>query len=221
MGNCDAIVKILLRRLAPSIFIAACAISSLQAGAVDSGEVRPEEYAVYNAVLGNVQMPKENAHALIVDTTLNFRCGWDSGNPIVLNGCGGMVMPPDTTEQVHELLRENWPHLEESTWQDLEKQNSRSSKLRDSFATSWKHKFIGGDSAEEKAKEWNSADCAFYLSRVGLNEKKTEAVVFVYFASYMKGVPSTGDYFLLRMDKVKGWELEGRVQYFVSDQQSR
>ena len=165
-------------------------------------------------------MPKANAHVLIIGTTLNFRCGQDSGNPIVLNGCGGMVMPPDTTEQVHELLRQNWPHLENSTWEDLEKQNSRSSKLRDSFETSWKHKLVGQDAPDEASKEWDSPDCAFYLSRVGLNEKKTEAVLFVFFASYMKGVPSTGDYFLLRINKTREWKLEGRVQYFVSDQPS-
>ena len=220
MESYNATLKILRGPFVASIFLAAWAVLSLEARVGDSVEVRPEEYRAYNAVLGNVQMPKENAHALIIGTTLNFGCGEDSGNPIMLNGCGGMVMPPDTTKDVHQLLSENWPHLGESTWEDLEKQNSRSSKLQDSFETSWKHKLVGRDLPDEASKDWDSPDFAFYFSRVGLNEKKTEAVVFVFFASYMKGVPSTGNYFLLRMDKVKEWQLEGRVQYFVSDQQS-
>jgi hypothetical protein len=215
-----------IRRILGGLLIgSACAVLftvySLRVVIGDSTEIRTEEYSVYNAVLGDIQMPKENAHALIVGNTLNFQCGENSGNPILLNGCSGMVMLPDTRDDVHALLRENWPNLKKSVWDDLESRNSRSFRLGDAFKTSWKHKLVGEGFAEEDSKEWSSPVCAFYFSRVGLNEDKTEALVFVFFASYMDGVPSTGDYFLLKVNKAKEWEIEGRTQYFVSDQESK
>jgi hypothetical protein len=191
------------------------------AGTKDSDEIRSEEYGVYNAVLDDIRMPREDAHALIIDQTLNLKCGTDPGNPILLNDCSGMVMPPDTPEDVHQTLAETWHQFDKASWNDWVKQNSKSAKLQDRFKTSWKHKLVGEDLPKDESKEWDSADCGFYFSRVGLNEAKTEAVVFVFFASYMDGVPSTGDYFFLRLDKAINWKLQGRMQYFKSDQQNR
>jgi hypothetical protein len=184
-----------------------------------SDEVSDEEYRVYSAVLNDVAFPKENPHALIFGDTLNFRCGEDSGNPILVNGCSGMIVPPDTPAKIGELLRQKWSNLAEPTWADFEKKNMESARLRDSIVTSWKHMVVGQDIRGDDAKEWESPDCTFYVSRVGFDPQKAEAIVFVFLASYMDNVPSSGNYFLLRLNKAKAWRPDGRVQYFVRDRE--
>jgi hypothetical protein len=201
------------------ISLALIALSTQTIRAAASDDIAPEEYDVYNAVMSDVQLGKD-AHVLIYNDTLNFQCGGDSGNPILLNGCSGMTMPPDTPDEVGEHLRGEWPRLSGATWNEFEKRNAKSAKLRDVFLTPWAHKLSGSDVPEDNSKEWESPDGGFYFSRVGFNPPKTEAVVFVFFASYVNGVSSTGNYFMLRADEPKKWKLSGRFQYFESGGQA-
>jgi len=170
-------------------------------------------------VLSVTTMPQE-AHILIFNDTLNFQCGFDSGNPILLNGCSGMIMPPDTPKQIGEKLREEWPHFADATWSEFEKRNAKSFKLTDAFVTSWVHKLSGKDMPEDDSKEWESPYGGFYFSRVGFDVPKTEAVVFVFFSSYTEGVPSTGNYFKLVVGDDKKWTLDGRFEYSRSGGES-
>jgi len=204
------------------VLLVASVAASAQTSPSAADDAAVEDYRVYDVVLDQVELPKEDLHFLILDDTLNFKCGEDSGNPILLNGCSGMIMPPATTtpEQIGQFLRQNWPRLDKTTWEDFERRNANSAKLRDSFVTPWKHLLEGQDVPEDKSKEWDSSDGAFYFSRVGFNSKRTEALVFAFFASYMKGVGSTGYYFLMRRDTGKEWKLDGRLQMFTTDKQN-
>ena len=93
---------------------------------------------------------------------------------------------------------------------------SKSARPRDAFLTPWAHKLAGTDVPEDDTKDWKSPDGGFYFSRVGFNPPKTEAVVFVFFASYVNGVSSTGNYFMFGADEAKKWKLSGKFQYFES-----
>jgi len=181
---------------------------------VEADQITDEDYGIYNAVLNEVRFPKE-ADVLILDDTLDFKCGADSQLPILLNGCSPMILPPNTPKEINQLLRQSWPKMEKQTWDNFERVNSKSVKLRDAFATSCKHELAGDDIHHDDSKRSGTPSGAFYFSRVGFNAQKTQAIVF--FASYVDHVPSTGDYFLLGLNKEKQWKLRGRVNELESD----
>jgi hypothetical protein len=192
-----------------------------QAG--DSNDVTKDEYPVYNGVLGNIEFsrvkPDKEMHVLIVDQTLAFGCGEETKNPILISDCSPMAVPPTTADGIHELLRQEF-HFDETGWKDFLAKNSKIASLHDEFTTDWKHLLTGAHTPEDdksKSPDWNSPDCAFYFSRVGFNRTKTEAIVFVFLASYMDKFHSTGDYFLLRTNGPGKWEIKGRVNYFETD----
>ncbi|MGH9865283.1 MAG: hypothetical protein ACRD4H_07700 [Candidatus Acidiferrales bacterium] len=183
---------------------------------VEPKGITNEDYNVYNAVLDEVRLPKQG-DVLVIDDTLDFECGATPQLPILLNGCSPMIMPPNTPDTINQLLVQSWPKMDKQTWDDFEKANSASFKLRDAFVTSCKHELTGED-IKSDTKNSDSPNGAFYFSRVGFNPKKTEAIVFVFFASYIEHVRSTGDYFLLELTKKKKqWKLSGRVNEMETD----
>lgn len=187
-----------------------------QVGGSGTAKVSDDDYAVYNALLDEVNLPKQN-DVLIVDDTLDFQCGADSHLSILLNGCSPMVLPPNTPEAINELLVRNWPKMEKETWDDFRFVNSKSVKLRDAFTTTCKHELIGDDVHTDNLRKSDSPSGAFYFSRVGFNAQKTQAIVFVFYASYGEHVGSTGDYFIFQLSKGKRWKLSGRVNEIESD----
>lgn len=54
-----------------------------------------------------------------------------------------------------------------------------------------------------------------FLSRVGFNKKKTEAVVYMLVFSYLASGGTGGQYFLLRTDTTGQWKPNGRLTYFT------
>jgi hypothetical protein len=182
-------------------------------------EVSPDEHKVYEAVLGLMtHIPKEDPHVTIFAVTLNSKCGKDAYPSPLANDCTFLWMKPDSANSVKRLLREEWADMENSTWSDFEGKNNVSVSLREPISTPWKHKLIApGDGPE---KDWESPDETIFLSRVGFNQKKTEAVVYVLIFSYMDQVATAGDYFLFRADNAGHWEPNGRVTYFTDKDQS-
>jgi hypothetical protein len=190
-------------------------LSPLVFGGGQEDKASDLRFKAYNAVLGDIQPSNKDLHALILNSTLHFKCGASSGNPIFLNDGGGMVFPPDKPKDIFHLLRENWPLMKKSTFDDLGAKNTATTKLRDGFITSWKDRLEGPDVPANDSDEWKSPDRAFYFSSPGFSSDRTQAIVLVFFASYIEGVPSAGDYFLVQLDDTK-WAIKGRVQYFVS-----
>ena len=189
------------------------ALISLPANAQNQREPSSDENSVYDAVLGLMDhFPIEDPHVTIFGVTLNSKCA-EAGNPLPLaNGCTFLWIKPDTASSVKKLLHGEWADLENSTWSDFEAKNAASVRLKEPIAAPWKHKLIfPGD---EPSKDWNSPNLTIFLSRVGFNQKKTEAVVYVLIFSYMDQVETAGDYFLFRIGKTGHWEPNGRVTYF-------
>jgi hypothetical protein len=180
-----------------------------------------QDYPVYNAVLADIEFsrlkPANQIHALIVNDTLNLGCGENSKNPIMLNGCSPMLMPPTTADDLHKMLRDEF-HFHDAIWLDLLAQNGKSWRLQDHFKTPWLHGLTGAgiDPASLSAPEWKNPDCAFYFSRVGFDETRKQAIVFVFFASYLDRAPSSGDYFFLKQHENDEWKIDGRLNYFNS-----
>jgi len=209
------------------LFSLATGVASLTAArqAKEAALVPSDEYPVYNAVLADVEFsqikPEKDVRALIVDDTVSLECGAESKNPILLNNCSPMLVPPATTQDIHALLKQNF-RFEGSTWNDFLQKNAKTWKLQNQFITPWKHGLTGSDIDPKSlpSPEWDDPDCAFYFSRVGFDKQGEEAIVFVFFASYLDQAPSSGDYFLLRQKQGAGWKIEGRANYFKSGGQS-
>ena len=159
-----------------------------------------------------VHIPVEEPHVTIFGVTLNSECG-EEANPLPLaNGCTFLWIKPDTANSVERLLHEEWAGFDNSAWSDFVAKNAASVRLQEPIATPWKHKLIfPGDGP---SKDWDSPNLAIFLSRVGFNQKKTEAVVYVLTFSYTDQVDTAGDYFLFRIDKTGRWKPKGRVTYF-------
>lgn len=204
------------------IVIGACGPGVSTILADDPPAVSELDYPVYNALLDLMQFQKKDIRMLIADTTLNFECGVNSGNPVLMNGyCSGMRIPPDEPNDIMQILQRNWPAMETATWEDFAKQSADSARLHDDFSTSWKHKVAASALDASRSKEWASGawaspDLTIFFSRVGFNTHRTEAVVYCLTFSYVDEVPTEGDYFMFRTD-AEGWKPQGRVTYIQKD----
>ncbi|HXJ86808.1 MAG TPA: hypothetical protein VMS18_08345 [Candidatus Binatia bacterium] len=170
---------------------------------------------MYEAVLGLMDhIPKKEPRVSIFAVTLNSKCGEAAYPAPLMDGCSFLWRKEDNSSGIKQLLRNEWRGMDDSTWSDFEVKNTESVNLHEPLSTPWKHKFIApGDGPE---KEWESPDMTIFLSRVGFNGKKTEAIVYVLVFSYMDKVATSGDYFLFRVNKSGEYKPEGRVRYLES-----
>jgi len=184
-------------------------------GAQDKDAVTAKEYQVYNAVLGLMQFPKSDPRIIIVNKTLNTRCGDESGNPVLINGCGIWGPPISTTEETNQQLRREWPKMAQSTWESFTTSNLSSGVLQDKLRCSWTHRLV--DMSSQAAPDWKNPDGAIFFSRVGFNNEQSEALVYVLFFSYMKQIHTSGNFFLFRVNPSKDWEPAGRFTYMETE----
>ncbi|MGA8038193.1 MAG: hypothetical protein WA823_08730 [Candidatus Acidiferrales bacterium] len=199
-----------------SILLAAVGKASVLVPPQNQPDASPNEYKVFESVLGLMDhIPKADPRINIYDVTLNSKCGDDADPAPLANGCTFLWIKPDNAQGVNELLRQDWKDMDDSTWLDFVATNSASVGLHEPIATPWKHNLVGPRA--ESSKDADSPDLTIFLSRVGFNPKKTEAIVYVLTISYMNQVKTAGDYFLFRTDKSGSWKVKGRVTYFSKD----
>jgi hypothetical protein len=188
----------------------------LSACAQDRHRASQDEYKVYEAVFGLMnRIPKEDPYVGIFSLTLNTKCGAEAGPVPLYNGCTFFWAKPDTADTVKTKLRGWSVDVSDSTWSDFEAKNTESASLREPITTPWRHKLI--NPSDEPPKGSDSPDLGVFVSRVGFNENKTEAIVYLLTFSYIGNVPSTGDYFLFRADKDGHWQATQRLTYITID----
>ena len=177
-----------------------------------------EEYRVYEAVLKLMDtIPKEDPHVAIYDRTLTSKCAAEGDNPVLAKGCTFLWVKPDTDADVERTLRRRFHGLDRSTWKNFKANNASSITLHDPISAPWKHRITGSYTPAEVSAEWASPDMTVYLSRVGFNSRRTEAIVYVLAFSYVGRMATTGDYLRFRLGADKQWTLAGRVSYLVQD----
>ena len=191
-------------------------------GAVRPGSAQEqpanEEYRVYEAVLKLMDtIPKPDPHVAIYDRTLTSKCAAEGDNPVFAKGCTFLWVSPDTDQDVEHMLRRRFRGLERSTWKNFKVNNASSITLHEPISAPWKHRFTESYTPADVSEEWASPDMTIYLSRVGLNGKKTEAIVYVLVFSYVGRMATTGDYLRFRTGPDKAWVLAGRVNYLTQD----
>lgn len=181
----------------------------LPIGAQDKVAPVSPDFQIYNGVLALMQFPKQDPRIIIADTTLNSGCGEGSGNPVLLNGCG--IIAASAVAEVGTLVTKSLPQLSPTTWQDLFAQSTSSTKLHDAFQSPWPHAVV--DISAPRSDPWKSPDGAILFSRIGWNKEHTQALVYVLFFSYIKGLPTSGNFFLFPVNSGSQWEPTGRVTY--------
>lgn len=210
-----------LRQLAAAIFLWGifCSPAWSAAGIADAqNEPTNEEYRVYEAALNLMtSIPTADLHVTIYDRTLSEKCDAGADAPVFANGCTFFWVKPDTADDVEQKLRTRFHGLERSTWKNFIKSNTASIPLHDPLLTPWKHRFMGTSAPVDGSKEWDSPDMTVFLSRVGFNSKKTEAIVYILAFSYLDRNATTGDYLRFRVGPDKTWTLAGRVSYLIRD----
>lgn len=113
----------------------------LPARAQKMGVASPDEYKVYEGVLGLMNhIPVEDPRVVISDVTLNSKCGQAADPNPNLNGCTFLWIKPDTANSVKQKLSERWSDMEDSSWADFETKNAASVRLFEPITTPWKHK---------------------------------------------------------------------------------
>ena len=227
-GSWDAVAKWIGLRCVPAVLfaLAACCMASAQEQPAN------EEYRVYEAVLKLMDtIPKEDPHIAIYERTLTSKCAAAGDTPVFAKGCSFLWVKPDTDEDVERNLRIRFHGLHRSTWKNFKANNATSIILHDPISAPWKHRFIGpykdpstpttgapgAPSPAEFSDEWAAPDMTIYLSRVGFDKHKTEALVYVLVFAYVDRAATTGDYLRFSLGPDKQWTLAGRVSYLKQD----
>jgi len=203
------------RRYALAVFLmVALSAETATAHAQSGPQPGSAEYQVYEAVLGLIDhIPAPDPHVTIYDTTLNSLCGEAAYPAPLANGCTFLWMKPDTPATIEQMLRQDYPDLDSSTWADFVTKNAASVRLHEPIVTPWKHELVGVGG--NPSKEFENPDITLFLSRVGFNQTGTEAVVYVLTFSYLKQLSTEGDYFVFRKEKSGRWEPHDRLTYFT------
>jgi hypothetical protein len=210
-----------LRPVVAAIFLCGIFLCGRAGSAYAQEQPTNEEYRVYEAALHLMtSIPKTDLHVAIYDRTLNGKCGAEGDNPVMADGCTFLWVKPDTSDDVEQKLRAGFHGLERSTWKNFKASNAASITLHDPISTPWKHRLTGTTTPGDGSKEWESPDMTIFLSRVGFNSKKTEAIVYVLVFSYVGRTAATGDYLRFRAGPDKTWSLAGRVNYLTQDDNS-
>lgn len=177
-----------------------------------------QDYRVYEALFQLMtRLPKEDPQVAIYSRTLNANCGLERENLLpTMNNCGWFWIEPDTVKEIERLLAESWPTMRAATWLDFRAKTGASVGLVDRISTPWRHTVIGPADAKWQSKShaqdehW---DLILFVSRVGFNPGRTEAMVYVLMFSYIDEIRSGGDYFLFRRSVSGRWEPAGRIVY--------
>jgi len=198
--------------------------------------VNGEEYRVYEAALGQLAPDASpELHVAIYNRTLSGACNQKPADPVLVKGCSFLWIKPQGPEDVERLLHAHWRKFPKSAWKDFLMQNAASGDLHEPILTPWKHRLVGerilgddnpgvlpgaaGARAEASGAAWQKPDMTVFLSRVGFDSKRSEAILYILVFSYVDQAAVTGDYLRFRREVRRGsgtsWSLAGRLNYFT------
>ena len=169
-------------------------------------QVGTEENAIYAAAIEQIYLRGKARRFLISDHTASFRCDGSPRNGLDVGGCSGMRIKEQTPKQALGQLRASLPGMLQSTVNDFELKNQTSFPLKDPLPLRVDHKLFGDGHPGEPPESWGTPDFAIYLSRVGFDREKNQALVYMAIISWTDARLSGGDYLLLSM-KEKRWKV--------------
>ena len=161
-----------------------------------------DELAVYAAILDSLSQLNPNSHFLIADKTSTFTCGESTGNGLSIAGCNGLRNSNETPSDRMVIVARDLPELQKEMLGEFLNANQQYVSITHKIPSSANY-YLFND--REKPKDWKYSFLV-YLSRVGFNRERTEALLNVGIFSYADSNLSEGHYVVLR--KIAGkWTL--------------
>jgi hypothetical protein len=163
-----------------------------------------DELVVYAAILDSLSQLNANSHILIADKTSTFMCGESAGNGLSIAGCNGLRNSNETPSDRMAIVKRDLPELQKDTLGEFLNANQQYVSITHKISSSANY-YLFND--PEKPKDWKYSFLV-YLSRVGFNRERTEALVNIGIFSYADSSLSEGHYVVLRKTAGK-WTLGG------------
>ena len=171
-----------------------------------------EERAAAGAAITQTLVRTTDKLFMVTDTTASFSCTPDPNRMIrTVDGCSGMRARDEYPEQVFIWLQTVIPEVSGDTLSDFRLKSELTSKLEGALPVAVKQILWGPSRTKEWPPEVGTPDLLINVSRVGLNEAHTQALVYIGVAAWTGADRAGGEYVLLR--KRSGtWSVAGRAR---------
>jgi hypothetical protein len=191
------------RALIPVLF---CTLALGQSPSSASATLSSDEYSVYAAAINFFLRAGIASHPLVADHTSTFAC--DSGcNGSQTGGCNGLRSKSETPSARLAKVQGDLPSLDSSAIRDFEVKNQACSEIAPRIPIKNKYVLFSPSHLSGLPEDWKFQDY-FYFSRVGMDSKRNQALVYIGFMSGTDGSDSGGRYFLF--EKTDGsWSRKG------------
>ncbi len=165
------------------------------------------EYPVYASVLDFMLKSGRVRHPMILDKTSTFSCDGNACNGFEMGGCNGLRGSDELPAKRMETVKRDLPLLQKSTITRFLALNQTCATLQDRIPTTAKY-YLFHPSAEPKLPTgWDQPDF-IYLSRVAIDLRQTQALVYVGVMSGRTAQDSSGAFVLLLKQNEK-WVIHG------------
>ncbi len=160
--------------------------------------------AVYGAILDWIGTPGGHERILIAESTSTFACGGTICNGFSMGGCNGLRLAGESPAQQLQIVKRDIPLLRLETLDSFEKRNQQCASIRGPIPTSADYRYLNDPGIP---KDWKYTYLV-YVSRVGFNADRAQALVDLSTFSAADGTKSGGAY--VSLSKLSGkWEVGG------------
>lgn len=199
-------------RIVLIIFLAVFILRGGQGDSTLAAEfVEEEEYSVWAAVVNQIHLPKSPRWFMLADRTVSFQCDPSASLGIDVGGCGGMRVQGQTSAEVFERVRQQITAVTATLTSDLEKKSRQSATIDRTLPLPVRQVIWGPGFHSQVPKDLGAPDFAVYPSRVGFNDARNQAFLYMGVISWTDPSRSFGEY--VYIEKTSGaWMVKGRVR---------
>jgi hypothetical protein len=191
--------------LITALFVSIATISS--AKVPDSPQPPPGladlEFQVIAVAVTQLYTTKTTKWFYISNRTTTFECDPPAPTGLDINGSGGMRTKNQGPRDVFNELASNLSGLTPELFMDFYSKTQSTTVVEKTLPINIKQAIWGPTSTTDLPKEWGNPDFSIYHSRVGFNDTKTQALVYVASTSWVDVSKSGGEYVLLTLKNSK------------------
>ena len=177
--------------------------------------IEPEEIQVLSAALADRKLDAGVRWLLITQRTATFRCGPSPKfETLNVSGCSGMRLKDQSPQQVLSHLRGAFK-VDDHLLADLESKSERSTRITEPLSIPLKY-FAWGDESGPVPRDLGNPQLSVKMSRVGFNQKRTEAVAYIAWLYAPPDRTFFGEYVHLKRGPT-GWAVAKRESWWRSN----
>jgi hypothetical protein len=158
-----------------------------------------EELTVIAVAVAQIYSTKTTKWFYISNLTTTFECDPPAKTGLDINGSGGMRTKTQNPKDVFKELTSKLKGLTPELFTDFYAKTQSSTVVDKALPINIKQAIWGPTSKTSLPNEWGTPDFAIYHSRVGFNDKKTKALVYVASTSWVDLSKSGGEYVFLTL----------------------